>query len=333
MILPSDIVPVVLSDVAKWKVSGPVETLRTELAMWDLNRQEWQPTRSFTVVSFRPDGKVSTNDFHNADGSIAHERAESNFWMNDGPARKVIYSYDGIGRHVRAVQVDPEGTQRDSETCSYDAAGRKTHMRFLDRAESNAAYGVEGTDHAYGGPAATTMTVAYDERDLPAEVRFHDGNRNLVRQVIFTRDSAGRLLSEEMRLSGVTLGPVANLATVLGPDLALSSTTYAYDSKSRIAERVNRMGRLGEHRTTYRYDDHDNPIEETTEDVSREANLDEDGTVQYSGDRVSIQHTRFEYRYDAHGNWTERIVLIRVEPNPDFQPSNVERRQITYHTI
>jgi len=80
-----------------------------------------------------------------------------------------------------------------------------------------------------------------------------------------------------------------------------------------------------------RYDDHDDPIEETAEHRNREASIDENGTVHYSSDRVILQHNSLEYRYDAHGNWTERIVSIRVEPNADFQRSNIERRTITYH--
>jgi len=46
-----------MSDVARWKVHGAVETLKSENAMWDLNRQEWQAARGLTVTSFRPDGR------------------------------------------------------------------------------------------------------------------------------------------------------------------------------------------------------------------------------------------------------------------------------------
>jgi hypothetical protein len=45
-----------------------------------------------------------------------------------------------------------------------------------------------------------------------------------------------------------------------------------------------------------------------------------------------VQHVRFEYQYDARGNWTERIVWQRMEPSTDERPSNVERRTIAYHT-
>jgi hypothetical protein len=44
-----------------------------------------------------------------------------------------------------------------------------------------------------------------------------------------------------------------------------------------------------------------------------------------------VQHVRFAYRYDAYGNWTERIVWQRMAPNADERPSNIERRTITYY--
>ena len=92
------------------------------------------------------------------------------------------------------------------------------------------------------------------------------------------------------------------------------------------------MGSLAEDSTTYRYDAHDDPIEETVEHRSREGSFDEIGNMHYTSDRVNVQHNRLEYRYDAHGNWTERIVSCRPEAEPGFQRSNIERRAITYMT-
>src|ERR1700709_2238653 len=98
-----------MSDIEKWKVHGPVESLRTEHATWDLNKEQWQAARGFSFATFRPDGAVSTSDFHNPDGSIVHSRwfydqtgrlTESNSWFNDGPIDKVVYQYDDAMRHV-----------------------------------------------------------------------------------------------------------------------------------------------------------------------------------------------------------------------------------------
>ena len=59
--------------------------------------------------------------------------------------------------------------------------------------------------------------------------------------------------------------------------------------------------------------------------------IDEEGNVRPAMESSHKQNVRFEYRYDAQGNWTERVVWIRLEPNPDFHRSNVERREIIYY--
>ena len=170
-----------MSDVAKWKVHGPVETLRTEFSTWDLDQNQWQPAQRSTMTSFRPDGNVSASDAHNPDGSIAHLRwlyddagrlAESTFRLDDGPVSRTLYSYDEAGRHVRTVQLGPDGAQTDLETCTYDAGGKKTKTRFLGLAGANAAYGIEGTDHAYGAPGATMMTTTTTIGISPLKLSF-----------------------------------------------------------------------------------------------------------------------------------------------------------------
>jgi YD repeat-containing protein len=333
-----------MSDLAKYKVHGPVATLRTEHAAWDFAREEWQPARGLVITSFRPDGSVSASDFHNPDGSIVHTRwayddagrlMESNFQLNDGPIEgRTLYFYDDIGRHVRTVELVRDGTPADSESCTYDAAGRKTKVRFLGAVGRKVSgYGVEGSEQAYPAPGATTMTTSYDERGLPGKVVFQDANGNMVTQVAFVRDGAGRLLSEEVHLGGRSAFPellekappgerdrmAALIQKVWGGPF--SATTYAYDAQGRMVERVRRSGTLRDERTTYRYEDRDDPAAATTENRNREARLDESGGVEYTPDKVTVSHGRFEYVYDAHGNWTERVV----------SGSNIERRAITYH--
>ncbi len=346
-----------MSDLAKWKVHGPVKTLRKEFATWDLDKQAWQPVRHYTLTSFRPDGKISASDTYNPDGSIAHSRwfynddarlTESDSCMSDGmsdgPVSRARYFYDEAGRHVRTVNLSQDGIETDSEICTYDAGGKRTKVQSFSPTETHTYYSIEGTDMGWSAPGAMRMTTTYDERDLPARVIFQDASHHPLRYANLTRDSAGRLLNVELSLGGEPLfqeiteksptedreGMAAMLKQIFGG--TFSSTTRVYDSRGRMIESTHRMGTLGGDRITYRYDeDHDDPIEETTEHTSREAGLDEQGVLKYSPDRVSIQHNRLDYVYDDHGNWTERIVSIRPEPNPAFQPSNIERRAITYH--
>jgi len=111
-----------------------------------------------------------------------------------------------------------------------------------------------------------------------------------------------------------------------------SSAFNTYDERGRRIERENRMGTLGGHRTTYRYEDHDEAVEETTEDTTREASLNEDGTLRYVTGSSHIQHNRLECIYDSYRNWTIRTVSIRPESEGAFRFSNIVRREIDYYT-
>jgi hypothetical protein len=354
-----------VSDLAKWNVHGPVKTLKSEFATWHQDRQDWHPDHRIDVASFDPVGKISSTDVHNPNGTIAHSRwfyddagrmLESNSWMNDEPIDRILYVYDESGRPIRATHLDSNGTRRDAEVCSYDPDGRKTKVQFLYPREADSeciagnacgastGYAIEGTDIAFGAPGATTLTITYDERSLPAKVSFHDAHRQLLTYAILTRDRAGRLLSVERHqgekspfqgyLDKAPAEQRERLAAVLKEALGetLSSTRYEYDAKGRLVTRENRMGKLGEDYTTYRYQDHDDPVEETIEHRSREGRVDESGNVQYSSNRVNLQHNRLEYLYDEYGNWTERIVSLRLESEPEFRRCNVQRRTITYYS-
>jgi hypothetical protein len=348
-----------VSDLAKWKVRGSVQTLRVEFAEWDLNQGDWNLPRSSSSVVFRVDGKISKADYHNADGSVSLSNylydgegrlTEIQFRTNDLSLHRTLYSYDDAGRQVRTAIVNPDGSQRDSEACYYEGSGRKAKVHFLDPQMANVAcmYGVEGSEQAYGAPGATTMTTVYDENDRPAEVLFHDALNRLLQQITIIRDDAGRLASEEMRLHGQVPFPEldeklessspgdrarvnAMLAQLLGPAQTFSKTTYTYDDKGRLLERNISMLSLGGDRTTFRYDEHDNPIEETCEHNSQEKDIDEQGELRTIARPSHTQQFRLQYQYDGRGNWTERVTCSRMEPDPDFQRSHVERREITYH--
>ena len=209
-------------------------------------------------------------------------------------------------------------------------------------------YSIEGTEHSYGATDATTITTRYDDRGQPDEVLFSDEGHRVLRRVVFTRDGAGLLLKEEMHLDAEipfldtekqlqNMPPderdraAAAFAKLFGPNHVMSSTTYAYDAKGRLLGRHSHMGGLGDDRTTFRYDDRDNPIEQTTEHTTREMNVDEEGRLQTTKEDSPTQTARFEYAYDAQGNWTEQVVWSRLEPNPNFQRLNVSRREITYY--
>jgi hypothetical protein len=353
-----------MSDLARWELRGPVRTLRTQFAEWNPETGDWWPLKNRFVATFRADGQLSEIEHHNPDGSVPREvrvyddagrLTEDQWWSNDTLTRRVVHTYDVGGRSASAATVDADGTKHDTERSQYDENGRKTKVVFLPVPETSGAtcstgscgtmYGVEGTDVAYSAPGATTSTTIYDERERPSEVMFHDASNALVRRVVFSRDDDGRMLSERMEFAGPRglLGPAidANMPTdeheslmellkTVFEDHTFSLATYAYDEKGHRIETVRRMGTLSEERVTVRYDDFDNPVEEVRSDVSRDMRMD-NGVVKTEERPSHVQRVKFEYQYDAHGNWTERIVSQRLEPNADDRPSNIERRTITYY--
>ena len=353
-----------MSDLARWDLRGPVRTLRTQFAEWNPETGDWWPLKNRFATTFRADGQLSEIEHHNPDGSVFREvhvydeagrLAERQRWSNDILTSRVVYTYDVAGRSASTFKVDVDGTKHETERCHYDENGRKTKVIFLPIPESSGAscstgscgtmYGVEGTDVAYSAPGATSSTTTYDDRGRPSEVSFHDANHALVSRVVFSRDEEGRVLSERMEFAGARglLGsaidvdmPVDERASLMEllktvfEDHTFSLATYAYDEKGRRVETVRRMASLSEERVTVRYDAFGNPAEEVRSDVSREMRMD-DGVLKTEKRASHVQHVRFEYQYDAHGNWTERIVSQRLEPNAEEQPSNIERRTIAYY--
>jgi YD repeat-containing protein len=353
-----------MSDLARWGLRGPVRTLRAQFAEWNPETGDWWPQKIRWVATFRPDGQASEIEHHNPDGSIPREvrifdergrPTEDQWWANDVLTRRVLHTYDKDGRPVSAVTVDVDGTKREAELCRYDENSRKTKVAFLPVPETGGAtcstgscgtlYGVEGTDVAYSAPGATTSTTTYDEHERPSEVTFRDVSDRVVCRVVFSRDHDGRTLSERMEFADPAglLAPAVDAsipnderASLVGlfetvfDDRTFSLATYTYDEKGRRVESVRRMGKLSEERVAVRYDDFDNPVEEVRSDVSREIGMD-DGVLKSEERPSQVQHVRFEYQYDAYGNWTERIVSQRMQPDSHERPSNVERRAITYY--
>jgi YD repeat-containing protein len=109
-------------------------------------------------------------------------------------------------------------------------------------------------------------------------------------------------------------------------------TTYTYDTKGRLLERITYIGTLSEERTTFQYDNDDDPIAETWSSRNRRAVVGDDGVVRTTEEEPEVQqHNQYEYQYDSRGNWIERVVSSGIESQPEFRRSNLERRTITYY--
>ncbi|HUE21450.1 MAG TPA: hypothetical protein VMQ86_07200 [Bryobacteraceae bacterium] len=346
------------NDLAKSSVHGPVHSVRTEHVNWDLTLERWTVPEYFGIVRFHPDGRIRETESHNRDGSIWRSsyiydaagriQQEVQFGVNGVPSEKTVYSYDEAGRLLRIASEDRDGTQRESAAYNYGQDGKTTKVVFLPKLEPNVGYGIDSTEQSYDATGAPIIATRYERPGQPDETLFYDSDHRLLRRVIFTRDSTGRLMSEEVHLEGPipSLDAVKELenapegtrkamaaafAKLFGPQRVMSSTTYSYDGKDRLLERRMRMGELGDHRTTYRYDERDRLVEESTENSSRQMRMDGAGNLLPTKETSNVQHLRFEYEYDPQGNWTDRVGCRRPEPNPNFERSHAVRREIGYY--
>lgn len=337
-----------MSDLTRWNLRGPVRTAATELIEWDSERAEWKPPRAQRVVTFDPEGAVQTLEQPGQDGTTARTS-----WSYDEAGRMTrvdfeaggdrstqVCEYDDRGRLVREeVRTEGTGERAPATVYSYTADGLRTSVRDVSHLKVD-AFAVEGTETLYGGPGAATIATRYDAADQPAEVRFEDAAGRLIRRVVFVRDDAGRLVSEEMQ-PGASLPefePVLDAHGARERDAMASllatvfrwKTIYSYDAQGRVSERTRLHGGLGEERTRFEYDERGNPIDEITVDSRREVGLDEEGHQSARADTVQHTHVHYTYTYDSHGNWTERVFSIRDGPDAPMVASNLERRRIAY---
>jgi hypothetical protein len=344
----------------RWNLFGPVHTLRAEFTEWDVGREQWQAPRHVSVVQFRHDGSVSQLEYHNPNGSISTSKyiynnagllMEVQSQLNDGPVTKTTHRYDDVGRLIRSTGIDANNMERVYEVYDYDNAGRKTKRQFVAKppgVSGGTMYGVEGSEQPYAAEGVATITTAYDDHDRPVEALFHDADQRLVLRVTLARDTAGQLASEQAYLGErLTFSsgdqPPQNMPAedqaafaamfdpLFDPRNMMSSIKYRYDGRGRRIERLRNLWGMGEKRTSWYYDEHDNPTRQIDEDTSREMRLDESGNLQPENEKSFKSEVRFDYQYDSQRNWTERVVWVLRERNPDFQRSNIERRQITYY--
>jgi hypothetical protein len=78
--------------------------------------------------------------------------------------------------------------------------------------------------------------------------------------------------------------------------------------------------------------DHGDQIEEVCELDQREYGIDDQGQLSTSPTRESVSRSeaRFQYDYDARGNWILKRVEARSGTGQDFSLSTLEERVLTY---
>jgi hypothetical protein len=181
------------------------------------------------------------------------------------------------------------------ESWSGDEQGRKTRTLYLEAA-------AEG---------ATSITTVYDE--------------------------AGRLIEEAQHAA-----LPAGMLEKMGPEQVEAvqalfvgrwKRLHRYDADGRRVETTTDFGLLGGERMTLEYNEHGDEVERMVVESTRELSLDEKGRP-IEPDQPPAERrfeVRQEYQYDEHGNWTERVVSSRPNPDEAFAVTNTERRTLDYY--
>jgi YD repeat-containing protein len=303
---------------------------------------------------------MAQHHHHNPDGSewISTYAYNANGLLQEIEARdttssvsKSIYLYDLSGRLQHVVTRLAGGTENTAQTFSYDDQ-RKTKTQYLDstsgRPDSTVAYTVEGSDAAVSAPGATSMTTVYDDQDRPVETLFRDSKHRVLSRVTLRYDDAGRIVEETQTTEAEpTLPPdmiaqlnAAQLQSVkimlgVGEGGLRWKRTHRYDAEGHRVETVVRLGALGGSWTTMAYNEHGDVSEEKSGHDSKELSVDDQGHMVEPSEPATrksrISEGRFSYKYDEHGNWIERVISVRFEPDKPFTVSSVDRRSLTYY--
>lgn len=285
-----------------------------------------------------PDGSEwGTRHTYDASGHLL--RTESG---KEGESKtETRYIYDDQGR-LETIENGPSG---NPVTFRYDEHGRKTKIQATKSSDyrPNVASGgspFEAADMPPNLPDGGVATTIYDDQDRPTEVQVRDLHGQLLSHAVRIYDKQGRVSDEkqivdnpemmipaevrkEAEASGASMDELrSELAKFLGGAQGMHSIAYTYDAQGRITHTHRKVFTEPEEVETS-YNEHGDQAGEITRS-SRGGEPGESVRPQYS-------EAQYSYRYDTHGNWTERTTSYRTSRDGAFQTSTTTHRTLTYH--
>lgn len=352
-------------DLERDEPRGPVKTCVEERGSPDgsvmTHISEYGPDGKMLSARYEQDGRpmFSTDDnvyteFRDAEGRLVKYVSGT----RGEPGRETYNTYDNAGRLLTTTNNE----NRDRTEYRYGPDGVKTSVQTFDpktiERTRNAAYDGSPWEAAelsgFGVPSGGTVTIQYDKDDKATEMRILTADGQLVTQIVRKYDREGRLLEEnplQQNLAFLMLDRMPpEQRAVITPEWieALnrsmagkkpSQTSYRYDAQGRFIGKLER-NMVFEQTKTIRYNDYGDKIEERTTfknnstlPVGVPQSFDEAGNFMptAASERPERDYLppdsdlRYDYRYDSHDNWTERI-----ETRSDGFTLTT-RRKITYY--
>jgi hypothetical protein len=313
----------------------------------------WTPSRRQAEIQFDTRGRATVIDSVNPDGSVLRQTRlygtddrllEEQYSRDDRLEAKRIFAYDSDGRRTETREVKPDGTESVVERYAYDDGQIEKDLLFDVSADSSVGFGCgTSTDGAPGdaGPGLWTVSVGEDSVD---KLVVHNAAGRVIATVLFTRDDRGRVVKEELhhgtpggistfldRVPPDERDSAAALFDAVMPDRTVATITHVYDSRGLLVATKRRFGILSEESSEFTYDDRGNPVLERSVTTGGQASLNGQGQIQITPEKTRVREIRFDYRYDDHGNWIERIVSAGLDEEVPSQSANAERRTIVYY--
>ena len=197
-------------------------------------------------------------------------------------------------------------------------------------------------------PAGGHVKISFNEQDQPVEWRVSDANGNLTNRLIRTHDENGRvaeirytienfLLSlpteaqqEFLAQPGAAEQLMKGLTALLGEQRNFTRTTFSYDAAGRLIEKNDHTGYSMKTTTTIAYNEHSDKLEEHITTIG-DLNPHRDTQPGEVSSRPPFPNqesgTRYSYKYDNFGNWTEQKISSATSAND----VRVTRRTIVYY--
>jgi YD repeat-containing protein len=345
-----------MTDREKAGLRGPVQQYTEEQTIPAF--ENFPATTFNTTTKYSPEGRILQSSASNSIESGPPEFSTTYTYDSAGrllkktitssgsPASESNYNYDENGRII-SITGDPLG----ASTFEYDDQGRKFRIvsppsqPLVPEGTSFMFPMPEGEDSFLPIPAGGHARISFNEQDQPLEWQVYDANKNLLNRLIRTYDQNGRVAEIRYTIENFlsALPAEAQQQFVAEPGAAdrimegftqlleeqrnFTRVTFNYDDAGRVIEKHRHVGYSMETTTKITYNDRSDKLEEhesTTGDLNSPRHAQ-------SGDRSSptpfpTQHTRYSYKYDNFGNWTEQRVGSLTSPSD----VRVTRRIIVY---
>ena len=348
-----------MTDREQAELRGPVKTVVAE------QTTTFADGRSFVskgTTDYSPDGRLLQLRYSNPDGS---EWFKTYRYTVDGRLIKISSGQDGRDSFLYETYLYDEAnrliaTKSNGEELihyEYGKDGSKTMTESYPaiRLSPEVVHAThwEGTDLGFTSLPGGKAVTSYNEGGVASGAKFYNATGELVGHIERDFDAKGHILSERQIADSPSLLVPEQLRGKLNQEQVKSvgmfiavgmgnwGNSYTYDKQGRVIEIRKTGGAIGEQVTAIAYNEYGDPSSQTSTALGNPALRQEYG-LSDSGAMVPVGSTpaaepprthemRYDYEYDAHGNWVRQSMSVRSEEGGAFTQQEIHKRNLTYY--